>query len=40
MCEFFVGEVEWVCLESSVVNYVVWQLMWVVFVVHVGGSVV
>ncbi len=24
----------------SVVNYVVWQLMWVMFVVHVGGSVV
>ena len=30
MCEFFVGEVEWVCLECRVVNYVVWQLMWVV----------
>ena len=24
----------------SVVNYVVWQLMWVIFVVRVGGSVV
>ena len=24
----------------SVVNYVVWQLMWVMFVVRVGGSVV